>query len=48
MPTIQEMREHLPKDEEFTDEQVERIRNDLDALANILFDMWLIKRKRKL
>lgn len=47
MLSLAEVREHLPKDEEFTDEQVEEIRDSLYELANICFDMWLKKTKVK-
>lgn len=45
MLSIEQLREKLPnKGKDLTDEQVTKLRDDMDQLAGIMFDMWLKKR----
>ncbi len=46
MISIEELRALLPKDENFTEEQIEKIRRTLYGLADALFERWLEERNR--
>lgn len=47
MITIEELRKTLPeKYKNLSDEEVTKLRNTLDGLANVLFDMWLKKKNQ--
>lgn len=36
----------IENNEKYTDAEIDQITHDLDALANILFDMWLRDRNK--
>lgn len=47
MITIEELRKTLPeKYKNLSDEELTKLRNTLDGLANVFFDMWLKKRNQ--
>jgi hypothetical protein len=46
MVPIEKLRELIPESEKYTDAELIKIRDDLDALANIAFDMWLKERNK--
>lgn len=49
MLTLEEAKEALGDvAKEHTDEEILEIRDTLDGLASILFDMWLEKKKKEL
>lgn len=43
MLDIEEFRKHLPEDERLTEEQIIKLRDSMDQMAGIMFDMWLRK-----
>ncbi|MDO8496234.1 MAG: hypothetical protein Q7S43_02155 [bacterium] len=47
MLSIEEFKKHLPKDENLTEEQIVKLRDDMDQMAGILFDQWLYERNKK-
>jgi hypothetical protein len=44
--SIEKLREVSPKLKDLPDEVVEKIRDDMDKLADVLFDMWLEKKNK--
>lgn len=46
MVPIEKMRELIPDSEKYTDAELIKIREQLEALANIAFDMWLKERNK--
>jgi hypothetical protein len=46
MVPIEKMRELIPDSEKYTDAELVKIREQLEALANIAFDMWLKERNK--
>lgn len=45
MLSIEEIRDKLPdKGKDLSDEQVKKIRDDMNQLAEIIFDKWLAER----
>lgn len=47
MLSIQELRATLPDEyKNLSDEEVTKLRNTLDGLANVMFDMWLKKKNK--
>jgi hypothetical protein len=47
MLSIEECRKLIPHHEQYSDEQIIKINNDLRALAGIIFDKWLAERNGK-
>jgi hypothetical protein len=47
MLSIERLREAQPKLKDWSDGDVEKLRDNLDALADILFDRWLEKRNKE-
>ena len=47
MLSIEEFKKHLPKDTKLSEEQIIKLRDDMDQLASILFDKWLYERNKK-
>lgn len=47
MISIEKIRELIPDSEKYSDEEMEKINNDLHALADILFDLWLKERNSR-
>jgi hypothetical protein len=48
MLTLEELKKTLPNPEKYSDEELEKINNLLDRLADVLFEMWLKKLNQKL
>jgi len=46
MVPIEKMRELIPDSEKYTDAELIKIREQLEALANIAFDVWLKERNK--
>lgn len=46
MLTIEEFKETLPSDNTLTEEEILKLRNDMDKLAEIMFNMWLRDRNK--
>lgn len=47
MLSIEKCRELIPDSDKYSDEYIERVRDDGRALVAIIFDQWLINRKKK-
>ncbi len=45
MLSIEECRKLIPGHEEYTDKQIEEIRDDMRILAELAFESWLKKKK---
>lgn len=41
MLSIEEFKKHLLKDEKLSEEQIIKLRDDQDKMAEIIFSMWL-------
>jgi len=46
MLSLDEMREHLPPDEKYTDEYLTRLRADLYAMAELALDCYFEEKKK--
>ena len=47
MLDVEEFKKHLPKDSKLSEEQIIKLRDDMDQLAGIIFDKWLYERNKK-
>ena len=47
MLSIEEFKKSLPDSEKYTDEEIARMRNDMDKLADIFSNEWLAKKNKK-
>jgi len=47
MLSIEEFKKHLPKDHNLSEEQIIKLRDDQDKMAEIIFSMWLQKINEK-
>ena len=47
MLSVEKCRELIPDSDKYTDEEITKMRDDMDALANIFFDYWIAKRKKE-
>jgi hypothetical protein len=48
MLSLEEFKKHLPADHGLTEEEILKVRKNMDEMANIFFDMWLKERRKKL
>jgi hypothetical protein len=47
MLSIEQLREVQPNLKNWPDDEVEKLRDNLDVLADIIFDQWLEKRNKE-
>lgn len=47
MLELEEFKKHLPKDHNLSEEQILKLRETMDKLADVIFNMWLKKIKNK-
>lgn len=47
MLTLKEFKKHLPPNHNLTEEEILKLRENMDSMANIFFDMWLKDKKKK-
>jgi hypothetical protein len=48
MISIEEFREKLPKDQPLTEEQIFKLKDQMEQLAGVFFGMWLEDRRAKI
>jgi len=46
MLSIEKCRELIPDSDKYSDEYIERVRDDTRALVEIIFEKWLEERKK--
>ena len=47
MVPLEKLRELIPDSDKYTDEELTKIRSDMEAFANLAFDCWLAKLNKK-
>lgn len=47
MLSLQKVRELLPNDREYADDEIEEIRSSMQELASLAFDSWMEEKKGK-
>ncbi len=48
MIEIEEFKKLLPVDEKLTEEQILKLRSQMDQMADIFFDMWLEDKRKNI
>lgn len=48
MVPLEKLRELIPDSEKYTNEELAKIRSDMEAFADLAFDCWLAERNKKL
>jgi hypothetical protein len=47
MLSLEDFKKELPEDLNLSEEQIKKLRDDMDAFAEIFFEMWMDEKRTK-